>query len=163
MIDCQLLPGNRKVDSPFKDVVCFDWYDGPVEGVTRCSVCQRTYTFRMCAWDDQQHSRVYLFQRLETKHYEQVIDVLSDLEPPKWPIWVPQWLHPRKGQFEAADSEIERLVKAGTGPDGLLVLSSSIYERIEAAVSVSGSEQVDSFSHLKRDSQFDEWLSLFRR
>lgn len=77
--------------SPFKRILSLGYYDGPTMGIAQCDNCQAEYKFDIFSWDDQQDIRIYGLFPLPPGGLSKIIDALSLMGPPEWPIWIPRW------------------------------------------------------------------------
>lgn len=158
---CQTLPTQWGAASPFGEVLCFGWYDGPTEGIIRCSACSRSYSFEMCAWDARLHSRVYLLRELPLGVFDRVVEATEQLGQPHWPIWVPIWSLPAGKSLAGIEKNIDQLL-AGAMDAGLLLLTSRIQDRIDAALEIAGLEQIRALPSPKgEDAVFEDWSRSF--
>ncbi len=42
------------------------YYDGPLEGITKCIVCQQSYYYKLLSWDEEtQDCRVFAFYKID--------------------------------------------------------------------------------------------------
>jgi hypothetical protein len=60
-----------------------NWYDGPLEGIVRCTACSRDYYFRDLAEDGESGVRIYGLFNLPAGTLERVRKIL----PGEHPIW----------------------------------------------------------------------------
>lgn len=54
---------------PFDSLLYHDFYDGPLEGLTTCNICQQGYYFK-AIFSDEWYCRIFQFSRLDFTHYE---------------------------------------------------------------------------------------------
>ncbi len=80
---CQKLTEFCPSPSPFSEQIVLSWYDGPLEGITRCGECSREYYFRDLAEDEDAGLRIYGLFDLSAGTLERVKKIL----PRKYPIW----------------------------------------------------------------------------
>jgi hypothetical protein len=67
IVCCLELPTRLNCHSPFLDDCSTSYYDGSIEGITRCAVCSRVYRYGIVAWDDDPEDvevRIFLFDLL---------------------------------------------------------------------------------------------------
>lgn len=165
MICCQDLPGRRDVASPFREVLAFDWYDGPTEGITRCGVCSRVYAFRMCAWEPPgRFRRVFRLESLPGEVFQEAVEIASSTGAPRWPVWVPIWPEmDGPDPLAAYDEEVARRA-VDVPAKGLLLLTRELEERIEAALSIAGHAQDSALPEERgEDADFGLWHALFMK
>ncbi|MDR1962664.1 MAG: hypothetical protein LBQ50_02675 [Planctomycetaceae bacterium] len=64
-------------DLPFFYDLIFDYYDGPLEGVTSCGLCGQGYYYKLLAWDnDTLDYRVFNFSEIDFTG-EQLAEILG--------------------------------------------------------------------------------------
>jgi hypothetical protein len=115
----------------------------------------------MCAWDAHQRSRVYRLQKLPSYVFDKVVEATVRLGEPIWPLWVPTWSLPDSEALARIEHEVDQLL-TGAGDEGFLLLTSRLEEWIEAALAVSGPDQLRAFPDCKmEDAAFEEWRRLF--
>src|SRR2546428_3148480 len=117
--------------SPFLRVVALDYYDGPVEGLLACSVCEQEYAFRLLAWDSDFDARLYALARLPSGSIDRVEEILARFGPPSRPLWVPVC------RFDTTDEEVTAHqavdnVLASAQPEELLVLTHDLVKKVDA-------------------------------
>lgn len=80
---CQNLHEVFPAPSPFSEKIILNWYDGPLEGIVRCTACSRDYYFRDLAEDEASGVRIYGLFNLPAGTLERVRKIL----PREHPIW----------------------------------------------------------------------------
>lgn len=74
--------------SPVQQVLALGYYDGPTEGVLRCTN-EQAYRFELLAWEPEtQDVRVFCLSPLPTFAWEQLTALCAAHESPRWPVWV---------------------------------------------------------------------------
>ena len=113
---CADLLGQRGVVSPFSKIIAFGYYDGPTSGVAQCSECSSAYRFDIVGWDERQDVRVYMLAPLSKGVFMEIVNILSESDLPKWPVWVPRWDFASRKNEALTNAKIEGLLSsAGTG------------------------------------------------
>lgn len=69
-MSCDTLDRAAPGSSPFSRYFSFDWHDGPVSGQVECGPGGAVLTFRMVAWDDWLHQRIYVLQPTSAKMFD---------------------------------------------------------------------------------------------
>jgi hypothetical protein len=67
IVCCLELPTRLNCHSPFLDDCSTSYYDGSIEGITRCAVCSRVYRYGIVAWNDDPEDvevKIFLFNFL---------------------------------------------------------------------------------------------------
>jgi hypothetical protein len=131
LVCCQRLGAETAV-SPFQRVTALDYYDGPVEGLLACAVCEREHHFRLIAWDSEGESRLYALSRLPAGSLDVVEAVLDRFGPPSRPLWVPV-VRFETAEEEAAAHQVVDAVLASAEPADLLVLTRGLVSGVDRA------------------------------
>ena len=65
MITCCKYDAWHLHDLPFSYHLIFDYYDGPLEGITSCDQCMQNYYYKLLEWDEcTLDSRVFAFYEI---------------------------------------------------------------------------------------------------
>ncbi len=128
---CRQLPTARPAASPFGEVICLDYYDGPVSGITRCTVCETAYVFRLLEWDQGQDVRVFSLAALPPSSFLEAVAICSKLGAPRWPVWVLPWESRATGQLELVDRTLQAILDRADSP-GAIVASDDVGKSILA-------------------------------
>lgn len=116
-------------ESPFTDLLCTDYYDGPRQGFSRCQYCDSCYYFSRVAEDLDSGVSAYLLYPVSRKSYEEIISALSVFQSPVWPIWVPTWSFPAQGQNHI-DGLIKAALPGATENPSFIVASISLHGEV---------------------------------
>lgn len=111
--------GEFAANSPFSDVVAFGYDDGPTTGIVRCAGCADAYRFDVLAidvdgiydnasWDRGEELRIYSLSPLPAGTFDDIVALLSTVEPPRWPLWIPG--------IRAPSPDLDRLVETNVNP-----------------------------------------------
>jgi hypothetical protein len=153
--------------SPFARLVAFQLYDGPVSGLVDCTVGDEMFLFRLLAWDDGHHDRVFSLAPVHLDHAISLISDLSKLDKPSWPEW---WLD--AGGDANIDAAMERLIHSAwqrAGSTCAVVLSPELLREVKAVRVLDSAYDNEVFTHLDRrsepdliltESPFDVWKSF---
>jgi hypothetical protein len=131
---CQQLEDNSPVRSPFTDYVCFNWYDGPAEGIVVCEVCGREYRFDWIEVNEEEIARVFALYPLPSGS----LQAFREIKPKPWRLLSEE-------EREMVKREIERVCQSAQ-PNALIVKSRySLYlcDNILAARWIEGEEKED--------------------
>lgn len=161
------LTGSPPFASPFGSLLAFDFYDGPISGVVRCSGTGGGFHFQMVAWDNERERRVFVLRGLPSEEMESAIRLLEAVETPRWPEW---WLATNRAeQDKKGVSEIVDRVTAAAGRIEWLVVSTRLLESIELVKRIRTREERATVEHMARrstdtaevsDAPFSEWIEL---
>jgi hypothetical protein len=77
--------------SIFDRVLTIDWYDGITSGAVRRTLDAAAFRFDLITWGPGQDRRVFALSPITISAFESVIDLWSQLEQPKWPVWHVPW------------------------------------------------------------------------
>jgi hypothetical protein len=86
---CQQLLTKSAMRSPFGRIISLGFYDGTTSGVAQCLHCSRFYKYELVAWDSSQDLRIYSLAALPQESFEALLKLLSGVERPTSPIWIP--------------------------------------------------------------------------
>jgi len=122
--------------SPFAKVIALDFTDGPTAGVVQCASCPLAYRFETlaididgtvdrAAWDRGEEIRVFGLAPLSAGTFERIVDVLSPLGQPTWPIWAPGAGASPSSILTSIDREVALLLNAA-GPPTVAVGASGL-------------------------------------
>lgn len=126
------MPDRLDALSPFGRIIALGYYDGPTSGVVQCSVCSSAYKYEIVAWDDNQDLRIYVLAPLREELFVDFVKTLSELEAPKWPVWVPRWGSASKKRDKAINSSLETLLGSASKEEYVLS-TEDLSKRIIAA------------------------------
>jgi hypothetical protein len=87
---CHIVHRSKDVQPTLRQMVVWDWYDGPVTGLLVCEMCHAEFYFFMVDWSDDHAIRIFALQRLESGAIATLVGLVD--EEPQWPIWMPQKL-----------------------------------------------------------------------
>lgn len=157
-------------DGPlFGRIICTDWYDGVLSGFAECRQCGAAYWFSVVGWDTSSSVRVYAFMPLGDGEFEHVLDSLSALGSPRWPIWIPIWRFLDEAERLGAESQIAASI-AGAGPPQYLAGSDDLAARvIDVRVLLEATEidecmvAVSEADSLPDPGRLEKWLEVLRR
>src|SRR5438105_4734664 len=101
------LQEGRNKAATVSQVICLDWYDGPVAGLLRVGETGPVYRFELV--DDRQRidfseDRAYALFPVARKSFDRLVSHLQKTHSPKWPVWVPIWTFPSEKQKEKASA-----------------------------------------------------------
>ncbi len=135
------LSGGR---SPFTKLIVFDYYDGPLGGMTQCELCGSVYRFDSPeeAWDFKHGSyevRIFTLSRLPHDSFRLIVDAIPEMGPPSWPVWVPLWNFASEARREAADRVVDAVRSRAAQPH-LVVAAIDLSEKILRAKRVTPDE-----------------------
>lgn len=98
--------------SPFDRLITFDWYDGLVEGVVRCGVCESWFHCWLIVWAPGTSERMYALQPIDIDVVNRVVSLFD--EEPNWPRWLPRFDDSSRtkigGLFEAPVASTQSLL-----------------------------------------------------
>ncbi|MCP4702908.1 MAG: hypothetical protein GY862_39510 [Gammaproteobacteria bacterium] len=77
-----------------RQVIIFDWHDGPCEGICELANPHCCFSFNILAErhiKDDINDRLFIINEISLKAVELVIHALTEIGPVKSPIWIPVW------------------------------------------------------------------------
>lgn len=107
--DSECLSSIKAGSVPFARLVAYDIYDGPVSGLIECQSTKEWFLFRLLAWDEQQHHRVFSLAPISSEVATKTVSAFAQLESPRWPEW---WLN-AAGNESAGDVISQSFERAG--------------------------------------------------
>lgn len=157
---CQRLEAFSNVKSPFTKIIALGFYDGPTSGIAQCEVCSAIYKFEMLDWDDEQEIRIFSLAPLASQAWNQMVNLLSKHEAPKWPVWFPQWEFPSEAVHNSVDSESDKIL-ARAGMPELVIASNRYGDRIIAAKKLTTEDRayVKDWFALEPSEVARDWFS----
>jgi len=148
-ICCQRAIDVDNGQSPFRQIVCLDWYDGVVSALTQCSSCGRSYAASMVAWSAGCSVRVYALGTLPEGSFARLVAALSQTSSPNWPVWIPRRINSIR--------EALKDVVLANGPPFFLVATDSLNERLRACSTVNDAAMdVELAALIERSQQIEE-------
>jgi hypothetical protein len=127
---------NGRSDLPLlAKVIAFGYEDGPTYGVAESTDGSSAYRFSLLAtdvdgiydydaWDRGEELRVYSLAMLPPGSFEQIVTILTRLEHPKWPVWVPGLRHPFSQFDDLVTLEVEPILRLSVGNPFVMVTAS---------------------------------------
>ena len=104
-----LQPSNWVVDQ----VVVFDWFDGPRQGVARMAKPECEFAFELLAErhnPDGLDDRLFRVSELPAGSLARILDVIQRLGSPANAVWVPVWKFSSEDERLQADHEIDHIL-----------------------------------------------------
>jgi hypothetical protein len=157
---CKNLQSDTAVESMFL-VIVLDFYDGPTSGVMQCKTCANVYRFMMVDWDDDHNVRIHALAPLPPGSFQQVVDLLSQYESPRWPRWTAVLRNLSEEILAAIYEQLNKLV-GSAGPATLLVALSRGGEQVLAvrALAASDPNDVQDWFSLAEAEPARDWFSF---
>jgi hypothetical protein len=106
-------------------VVVFDWFDGPRQGVARMAKPECEFAFELLAErlnPDGLDDRLFRVSELPAGSVTRILDTIHSLGSPVNVVWVPVWKFGSEEERLQADQEIDRILSQQRGT-GLVVYS----------------------------------------
>jgi hypothetical protein len=102
-------------DWKVRQVVAFDWYDGPRAGV--CAMAQPEVEFSFALLDERFNpdgldDRLYRLSELPPGSVDRVLQAVQPIDQPVNPVWVPLWKFPTNQAREEAEQQIQEIESA---------------------------------------------------
>ena len=88
--------------------IVFDWYDGPLGGVVLLGD-RRVFQFQHQEGDE------FELSPLPVDAFDRILDAVSELGRPVWPMWVPIWKFATDESQALADAAIDGVLAQSTG------------------------------------------------
>ncbi len=154
------LPGGEPI---FSKAIALDYRDGPSWGAVQCASCTAAYRFDLlaidvdgsydrAAWDRGEELRVFGLAILPTGGFERVVNLLSSVEHPRWPIWAPTMTGTAAELPALVETEVVPLLEAA-GSTRLVVATQGLLAPIRVSRAIDG--RVNDRKWSDRD-----WFSL---
>lgn len=144
--------------APFSRIIGWGWDDGLTDGLAQCGGCGRAFEFRLVAREaDEDDRRVFSLVPLHDGRFDAVLDVLSAVLEPRWPVWIPRWTFANSEEQSAVETRLEQL-ELTRGSVEWLVIAADLSTRIITARRVAGASErqmVESLSAI--GASFQEW------
>jgi hypothetical protein len=131
-------------------VIVFDWFNGPRQGVARMENPECEFAFELLAErynPDGLDDRLFRISELPRGSVTKILDTLQSSGRPAHVVWVPVWKFGSEEERLRADQEIERILSQQKGTD-LAIHSRDM-------VTFLGCWQVDV-----RSNQVQDWFSF---
>jgi hypothetical protein len=160
LICCHKYQDRGDVEARFFTVV-LNFYDGPTSGVMRCRSCSAAYRFTMIDWDDNQDVRIHAFAPLPSNSFQQVVDLLSKYEAPKWPMWFTLRQYTSNRLYDLVEKQLDEILETAGAATMVLALS-QWGERILAARRLAESDlkNIQDLSSLEDPKAAYDWFSF---
>ena len=97
--------------SPFNRILCLGYYDGPTSGLVRCAQFPNAYRFQLVAWDSDFENRIYSLAEIDLAVFDSVVQMLTRLEQPHWPFWIPRWQFGSSAEESHMSSQIDQALE----------------------------------------------------
>jgi hypothetical protein len=154
---------NHPIRSPFDQIICLGFYDGPTSGLARCQRAPIAYSFDLAAWDADQENRIYSLAEIGTTLFDSAVEILCRIEQPKWPFWLPNWELALGGEREKVSSQIEKILQKIPAPK-YVAATDSIDQNIHAlrVIDPSVQEHLPNRRHLPPLEAWSFWHRYFR-
>jgi hypothetical protein len=94
-------------------VIVFDWFDGPRQGVARMARPECEFAFELVAErnnPDGLDDRLFRVSELPASSVTKVLDAIRSLGNPGSVVWVPVWKFGSEEERLRADKEIDRIL-----------------------------------------------------
>jgi hypothetical protein len=133
-----------------RQVIVFDWYDGPREGVLALADPECAFVFELLAEKsnpDDLDDRLFTLSEIPAVAFEHVLSALAPLGTPSSPIYVPIWKFPNTEQQRKAERAVDSVL-ASRRPPALVVHSRDMLRFLgRRRLDASPDEKRDWFSH----------------
>lgn len=125
LVCCRDLPANIPCPSPFDELVIFDYYDGPLEGLATCTACAAEYWFETVAKTEDLDAREVRLFRVPEGSTATIKEVLASKDPDGRQIWSPIWKFSSEEVEKRAEEVLASIRRSVSEPYLQLVWSSS--------------------------------------
>lgn len=95
-------------------VIIFDWFDGPRQGVARMAKPECEFAFELLAErhnPDDLDDRLFRVSSLPAGSVTRVLDAIRSLGSPTNVVWIPVWKFGTDEEKLLADQEIDRILR----------------------------------------------------
>src|SRR5262245_38578653 len=110
--------------SPFGRILCLGYYDGPTNGIVLCKTQSRAYRFELIAWDSHCDNRIYALVETRPDIFDSIVEVLSALEQPRWPFWMPRAQVNSSGELRSEFDQANRILSTIVPPNVVVAADS---------------------------------------
>ena len=131
--------------SSFAKVVCLGYYDGPTMGLALSTKPETAYRFEIAAWDSHCENRVYALAETHLSTFDSLVQILEQIEPPRWPVWVPRWQFDSAEQENQVSKQVDKVL-AEIPPSDCVIATDELDKRILACRELG----VDAIRHLPK-------------
>ncbi len=118
--------------SPFSRIIALGYYDGPTSGILEGGTAGPAYKFVMLDGDDL---RIYSLAPLPPGSLENLVQLLTPYQQPRWPLWCPRWSFPSEALRAEVEAETDRILGLA-GPVEWVVAAEDLLHEIVAARSL---------------------------
>jgi|SRR5271166_455809 len=158
---CSQFPLSGRISSPFTRQIVLGYYDGATEGIVKCSVCMKSWYYRMIAWDSRQDNRLFVLRLLPERSFESLEQFLQNVQPNRGQLGFP-WSFESESEKIATDDFVARMIKAASTPAWIVVGKSIISPLRICAVT---QEILDAILTAESGSTYEnieKWYEFFR-
>jgi hypothetical protein len=116
---CQDLPDATPTASPFDSIIALTYYDGPLTGLLRCTVCDSEYWFETVAMSENQDFRVIYLSPVPPGSIAALLEVLKSVRPMRrldQSPWAPSWIFPSPEDQQIAERQLDTIVASASPP-----------------------------------------------
>lgn len=116
-----------------KQVVVFDWQDGPREGICLLEEPHACFYYKVFATrelEDDLNDCLFRVSEIQPVLFPKIIETLSDLGAPNNRVWAPIWRFSSDQRRKDCENRLEQLL-SGQKPSRLIVQSRSMTEILE--------------------------------
>jgi len=110
--------------SPFGRLVSLGYYDGTTSGLVQCADCDKSFHYRILAWDKQQDTRVYSLAETRNEVFDRVVAVLAPVDQPTWPSWFPALATLSETELAALSNQVDTILTPGNLPSYVIAAKS---------------------------------------
>jgi len=99
-----------------RQVIVFDWSDGPIEGVCELATPFSCFHFRLFAqreMQDDTDSRLFKLSELPLGMMNRILNLLKVLGHPNKIVWTPRWSFKTIEQQKIVEKDLENLLEQG--------------------------------------------------
>lgn len=125
--------------SPFSKIIVFGYYDGPTSGIVQCRLCTTVYKIETLDWDNMQDMRICSLALLQTPYFNQLVNLLTPLGTPTWPVWVPIWKFESQEKEEILNRQVQEIVEKA-GKVSLVIATENIATEVLTAKKITPEE-----------------------
>ncbi|MCI0358765.1 MAG: hypothetical protein L0211_09810 [Planctomycetaceae bacterium] len=145
VICCQKAIDADHGQSPFRQIVCVDWYDGVISALAQCASCGGSYLASMVAWSAKHSVRVFAVSTLPEGAFARIVARSRESDSPAWPVWIPQNLDSVR--------EVTKSIVLQRELPNFLVAARALDQQIIACAAVEDRGMVDRLAALIERSQ----------
>ncbi len=152
-------PFPSPTESLFDRIMTLGWYDGITDGLVCGPSGSIAFRFDILAWGPSQDRRVFVLSPISIPTFDEVVKLLEQLRPTKWPRWDVGGWPSDLAQLERLNHELNQILVNSAKPS-LLIETESMFKTIYGARQLSEDSlnlMPDQFDGYPQSDNYDYW------